>query len=137
MKHIKKLFNSWEIQAAIMAAWENPINVLQYTLKIVIIMPYTPYQVHPSTVSSDSPADFPNYIQETLAAMAEAQNISKDSDIEGYTSMEALIAALETEAWSPLPNSLFSTKKIAAGNTSSCCQRRYFYLDHPLLLYVL
>ncbi len=53
--------------------------------------------IHPITVSANSPADFPKYNQETLAAMAEAQNISKDPDVEGYTSMEALIAALETE----------------------------------------
>ncbi len=60
-------------------------------------MSETPNQILNVPVSANSPADFPKYNQETLAAMAEARNISKDPDVEGYTSMEALIAALETE----------------------------------------
>ena len=41
--------------------------------------------------------ELPKYNQATLYAMAEARRISRDPDIEGYTSMEDLKAALEAE----------------------------------------
>ncbi|MBP3871591.1 MAG: type II toxin-antitoxin system RelB/DinJ family antitoxin [Faecalicoccus sp.] len=41
------------------------------------------------------PVEIPQYSAETLNAMAEAKRISSDSNIKGYTSMEALQEALE------------------------------------------
>ncbi len=41
------------------------------------------------------PVEIPQYSAETLNAMAEAKRISSDSNIKGYTSMEALKEALE------------------------------------------
>ena len=41
------------------------------------------------------PVEIPQYSAETLNAMAEAKRISNDSNIKGYTSMEALKEALE------------------------------------------
>lgn len=39
--------------------------------------------------------EVPRYSQKTLDAMAEAKKISRDPDVPGYTSMEALKRALE------------------------------------------
>ena len=39
--------------------------------------------------------ELPQYSQQTLDAMAEARSISRNPEIPGYTSMEALKAALE------------------------------------------
>lgn len=39
--------------------------------------------------------EVPRYSQKTLDAMAEAKRISRDPDVPGYTSMEALKRALE------------------------------------------
>ena len=41
--------------------------------------------------------ELPQYNQSTLDAMAEARRISKDPDIKGYDSMDALKAALEAD----------------------------------------
>lgn len=41
------------------------------------------------------PVEIPQYSTETLNAMAEAKRISSDSNIKGYSSMEALQEALE------------------------------------------
>ena len=41
--------------------------------------------------------EIPKYNQETLEAMAEARRISRDPDVKGYTSMEDLKAALESD----------------------------------------
>ena len=39
--------------------------------------------------------EMPHYSKETLEAMTEAKRISKDPSVEGYSSMEDLIKALE------------------------------------------
>ena len=41
--------------------------------------------------------EIPQYSRQTLDAMAEARRISRDSDMKGYTSMEELKAALESD----------------------------------------
>ena len=41
------------------------------------------------------PVEMPQYSAQTLDAMAEAKRISRDPDVPGYNSMEALKAALE------------------------------------------
>ena len=41
--------------------------------------------------------EVPQYSKQTLDAMTEARRISRDSDIKGYTSMEELKAALESD----------------------------------------
>ena len=41
--------------------------------------------------------EVPQYRKQTLDAMAEARRISRDPDIKGYTSMEELKAALESD----------------------------------------
>ena len=41
--------------------------------------------------------ELPQFNQTTLEAMAEAQRISRDPDIKGYTNMRDLKAALESE----------------------------------------
>ena len=41
--------------------------------------------------------EVPQYSKQTLDAMAEARRISRDPDIKGYTSMEELKAALESD----------------------------------------
>ena len=41
--------------------------------------------------------ELPQFNQTTLEAMAEAQRISRDPDIKGYTNMKDLKAALESE----------------------------------------
>ncbi len=41
--------------------------------------------------------EMPQYSQTTLDAMAEARRISHDPDIKGYSTMEELKAALETD----------------------------------------
>lgn len=39
--------------------------------------------------------EVPDYSERTLSAMAEARRISRDPDVKGYTSMDALKAALD------------------------------------------
>jgi DNA-damage-inducible protein J len=41
--------------------------------------------------------EVPQYSKQTLDAMTEARRISRDPDIKGYTSMEELKAALESD----------------------------------------
>ena len=41
--------------------------------------------------------EMPHYNKETLDAMAEAKKISRDPDVEGYTSMKKLKKALEKD----------------------------------------
>ena len=41
--------------------------------------------------------EVPQYSKQTLDAMAEARRISRDPDIKGYTTMEELKAALESD----------------------------------------
>ena len=41
--------------------------------------------------------EMPQYSKQTLDAMAEARRISRDPDVRGYTSMEELKAALESD----------------------------------------
>ena len=41
--------------------------------------------------------EVPQYGERTLAAMEEAKRISRDPDVKGYTSMEELKAALESD----------------------------------------
>ena len=41
--------------------------------------------------------EVPQYSKQTLDAMAEARRISRDPDVKGYTSMEELKAALESD----------------------------------------
>ena len=41
--------------------------------------------------------EIPQYSRQTLDAMAEAKRISRDPDVKGYTSMEDLKAALESD----------------------------------------
>ena len=41
--------------------------------------------------------EVPEYSQRTLEAMAEAKRISRDANVKGYTSMEALKAALDAD----------------------------------------
>lgn len=41
--------------------------------------------------------EVPQYSKQTLDAMAEARRISRDPDVKGYTSMEELKAALDSD----------------------------------------
>ena len=57
-------------------------------------MATSPTQLHEGLPIS---VELPEYIQETLEAMAEAKRIFSDLNIKGYTSIEELKAALKAD----------------------------------------